>query len=187
MGPSTAYERGTTAMTRSKTFVVGTAVVAGAFAATIALSGSASAGGPSNATYSCQSITPSPSGPIVNNFPSVSSQFSTAAGKIKMIAILAPGIPIASNTINTTIKLNSSGGPVTYATTTPTNLPSAPGGPVNVGPVPLASGTPSGTLTVPIGSGTPGPLNWSVHLVHVPTTTDIYCIGLTPFTPPLTP
>jgi hypothetical protein len=172
-------------MTRSKTFVVGTAMLAGAFAATIALSGSASAGGPSNATYTCQSITPSPTGPIVQNYPGVVSQFSTASSKIKMIALMSPGISIASNTINTTINLNSTGGPVTYATTTPTNLPS--GSSVNVGPVPLASGTPSGTLHVITGSGTPGPSNWSVHLVHVPTSTDIYCIGVADFSPALTP
>jgi hypothetical protein len=176
-------------MTRSKTFVVGTAVVAGAFAATIALSGTASAGGPSDATYNCQSITPSPVGPIVQNFPAVASKFSTASSKLKMIAIMAPGIPIASNTINTTIKLNSGANVVTYQSTAPTNLPSPAVGPVNVGPIPLdpLSPAPGATLNVIIGSGTPGPSNWSVHLVHVPTSTDIYCIGVTDFSPALTP
>jgi hypothetical protein len=170
-------------MTRSKTFVVGTAMLAGAFAATIALSGTASAGGPSNATYNCQSITPTPGAPIVQNYPGVVWTFSTAISKIKMRTSLSLGIPIGSNTINATIKLDSGGGPVTYATTTPTNVYPY----VIVGPVPLASGTPLGTLHVIIGTGTPGPSNWSVHLVHVPTSMDIYCIGATDFSPVLTP
>src|SRR3954454_20812002 len=123
-------------MSRSKTFAIGTAVITGAFAASVALSGSAPAGGPATATYSCQSVTPNGTGaPIIQNFPNVSAQFSTSAAGLKMIASLAPGLAIGANTITSSINLTSTTA-VTYGGTA--NLPgSISATTVNVGPVPL--------------------------------------------------
>jgi hypothetical protein len=173
-------------MSRSKTFAVGTAVITGAFAASVALTGSASAGGPATATYSCQSVTPNPGGaPVIQNFPNVSAQFSTSAAGLKMIASLSPGIAIGANTITSSISLNSTTA-VTYGGTA--NLPgSATATTVNVGPVPLTSGTATSALHTVLGTGSPSSTNYSVKLKHNPTSTDIYCIALSDFNVVLNP
>jgi hypothetical protein len=178
-------------MSRSKTFALGTAVITGAFAASVALSGSASAGGPATATYSCQSVTPLPGGGTnIQNFPSVSAQFSTSTAGLKMIASLAPGITIAPNTITSSINLVSGAAPgtvtpVTYSGTA--NLPSGISGPVNVGPVPLTSGTASAALHTITSTSAPSSTNFSVKLKHNPTNTDIYCVATSDFNVVLNP
>ncbi|MET7297984.1 hypothetical protein [Embleya sp. NPDC005575] len=166
-------------MSRSKALAAGAAVFAGTMAATVALSGTATAGGPSTAKYDCLTS-------IGISYTGKTATFTTnASHQLSATIALAPLITINNGDLTITANLGGPSGTVTFSGTAGT---SGPFGPVNLGPLNKTAGTISAgqAMTVIQSASPPSATNWSVKLHHNPNNVDIWCVGKSAFSPALT-
>ncbi|MFE5334130.1 hypothetical protein ACFRCG_47830 [Embleya sp. NPDC056575] len=157
-------------MSRSKIASVGIACTAGAFAATMALSGTASALPPESHGVSgmtCVDILSSTvwasggTGTLFSSDPGAPN-----AQKMKLTSSMTAPVSIAPNTLTTTILFT---GGITFSGTVnpPMNgpIPPNPGSQITLGPVAAGSRIASGTTTNMVStSGTPTATNYSVRI-----------------------
>lgn len=153
-------------MSRSKIASVGIACTAGAFAATMALSGTAVANPPENRdiTMTCVDINSNITY-ATNGAGKLSSSDPGApnAQKMKLTSTIPAPVAIAPNTLTTTILFT---GGITFTGTTnpPMNGPPTPS-PITLGPVAAGSRIASGTSASLVStSGTPSATNYSVRI-----------------------
>ncbi|WP_406286039.1 hypothetical protein [Embleya sp. NBC_00896] len=165
-------------MSRSKIATVGIACTAGAFAATMALAGTASALPPENraVTLTCVDIN-SGITYATNGAGTLSSSDpgSPNPQKMKLTSSIPAPLTIPPNSLTTTIKFT---GGITFSGTI--NPPMNPPNPITLGPVPAASRIASGTsATLVSTSGAPSATNWSVRIQasFAGTAADIRCVG----------
>lgn len=175
-------------MSRSKAATVGIACTAGAFAAVMAMSGTANAAPPesrgvhltcvdinSGITYSTNGA-----GTLSSSDPG-----SPNPQKMKLTSSITAPLNIPANSLTTTIRMTGS---VTFSGTA--NLPMNAGNPITLGPVPAAARIAGGTsiILLDTSAAPPSATNYSVRIqaTFAGTAADIRCAGKQDTVPPAT-
>ncbi|MFE2873255.1 hypothetical protein [Embleya sp. NPDC059259] len=168
-------------MSRSKVATVGIACTAGAFAAVMAMSGTANAIPPEQrgVTLTCVDIltnitySTNGAGTLASSDPG-----SPNPQKMKLTSSIKAPVKIAANSLTTTIRTVTSAS-VAWDFSGTINLPMNVGDPITLGGVPAASRLPSGTAVRLLGtSGAPSATNYSVRIqANLPAPADIRCAG----------
>ncbi|MFE3199051.1 hypothetical protein [Embleya sp. NPDC059237] len=181
-------------MSRSKVASVGIACTAGAFAAVLAMSGTANALPPesrgvhltcvdinSNITYSTNGA-----GTLSSSDPGAPN-----AQKMKLTSSITAPLNIPANSLTTTILMQQVNGPGSYSFSGTANLPMNAGNPITLGPVPAVGGrlsTPLQLILKDTSAAAPSATNYSVRIqaTFAGTAADIRCAGSQDIVPPAT-